>query len=112
MSNVIALKLDEIQNRADINGKEVAQLLGTTPETVSRWRVGKAEPQPRTRDNLLQLDWLVAELSELYLPKEAHLWLFSHHKQLAGARPVDLIQRGEIDEVLVIISQLKDGAYP
>ena len=112
MSNVIALKLEGIESRADINGREIAQLLGTTAETISRWRGGKTEPQPRLRDSLLQLDWLVAELSELYPPKEAHLWLYSLHKQLGGQRPVDLIGRGETEKVLAIISQLKDGAYP
>jgi transcriptional regulator with XRE-family HTH domain len=111
MANVIALKLEGIQKNSEISGREIAQLLGTTPETISRWRGGKVEPQPRMRDGLLQLEWLVGELAELYKPKEAHLWLFSPHKQLAGARPVDLIERGETEKVLALISQLKDGAY-
>jgi uncharacterized protein (DUF2384 family) len=63
------------------------------------------------RDSLLQLEWLVSELAELYPPQEAHLWLFSPHKLLSGERPVDLIERGETERVLQIIAQLKDGAY-
>jgi len=63
------------------------------------------------RDSLLQLEWLVGELAELYPPQEAHLWLFSPHKLLSGERPVDLIARGETERVLQIIAQLKDGAY-
>ncbi|MCE0496805.1 MAG: hypothetical protein LV481_02495 [Methylacidiphilales bacterium] len=105
MTNVIAARLEEIQNYADINGREIAQLLGTTPETISRWRGGKVEPQPRMRDSLLQLEWLVSELAELYNPKEAHLWLFSRHKQLSGKRPVDLIEGGETEKVLAITRQ-------
>lgn len=111
MSNAIAERLDGIQRIAGFTGREVAQLLRTTPETVSRWRGGKSEPQPKLREGLLQLEWLVGELAELYKPQEAHLWLFSHHKQLKGERPVDLIERGETEPVLRIISQLKDGAF-
>jgi transcriptional regulator with XRE-family HTH domain len=111
MSNAIAERLDGIQRVAGFTGREVAQLLRTTPETVSRWRGGRSEPQPKLRDGLLQLEWLVGELAELYQPQEAHLWLFSPHKQLKGERPVDLIERGETEPVLQIISQLKDGAF-
>jgi transcriptional regulator with XRE-family HTH domain len=111
MSNAIAERLECIQKSARVTAREVAQLLCTTPETISRWRGGKTEPQPRMRDSLLRLEWLVGELAELYPPEEAHLWLFSPHKMLSGERPVDMIERREMDRVLQIIAQLKDGAY-
>jgi transcriptional regulator with XRE-family HTH domain len=111
MAVAIALRLDEIQKRADISAREVAQLLNTTPETVSRWRKGRMEPQPDRRDSLLRLEWLANELSELYPPAEAHLWLYSPHKRLGGQRPADLIAVGRTEEVLDIIAQLKDGAF-
>jgi uncharacterized protein (DUF2384 family) len=111
MVGAIANRLDEIQKHARVNAREVAWLLNTTPETVSRWRTGRTEPQPDRRDNLLRLEWLVRELSELYPPKEAHLWLFSPHRRLAGQRPADLIQLGKAEDVLRIIAQLRDGAF-
>lgn len=111
MLNAIAERIQGIQTIADITAREVAQLLRTTPETISRWRGGKTEPQPKMRDSLLQLEWLVTELAEIYPPQEAHLWLFSPHRLLAGERPVDLIERGESERILQIIAQLKDGAY-
>lgn len=111
MSSALAEKLDNIQRFAAISAREVAQLLNTRPETLSRWRVGRSEPQPQSRDSLLNLSWLTEQLAELYQPQDAHIWLFSRHKMLKGERPVDLIQRGEIEPVLKIIAQLKDGAY-
>jgi transcriptional regulator with XRE-family HTH domain len=111
MSNAIAEKITSIQKFVNITGREVAQLLGTTPETISRWRSGTSEPHPKTRDSLLQLEWLAGQLAELYPPQEAHFWLFSRHKLLNGERPVDLIQRCEVERILQIIAQLKDGAY-
>jgi|SRR6266850_8302235 len=111
MSNPIAARLDEIQFRAGVTARDVADLLKTTQETVSRWRNGRTEPQRQFRDNLLLLHWLVSELSELYKPAEAKLWLFSPHKLLGGKRPADLISDGKTEEVLRLIEQLKDGAY-
>jgi len=111
MSNAIADRIQVIEKASSLTAREVAQLLSTTPETISRWRGGKTEPQPKLRDSLLQLEWLVTELGELYPPQQAHLWLFSRHKLLDGDRPVDLIQRGQTEKVLQIIAQLKDGAY-
>lgn len=111
MADAIAARLDEIQKRGGVTSREVAQLLSTTPETVSRWRTGKTEPQPDRRDYLLKLEWLVSELSEIYSPDEARLWLFSPHKLLNGDRPVDRIQKGAMEDVLTVISQIKDGAF-
>ncbi len=111
MTSALALRLDQIQRCAKVSAREVAELLNTTPETVSRWRTGRTEPQPDRRDSLLRLEWLVNELSELYPPEEAHLWLYAPHKRLAGRRPADLIQAGEGEQVLRIIAQLKDGAF-
>jgi putative toxin-antitoxin system antitoxin component (TIGR02293 family) len=109
--SALALRIDEIQRYAKVSAREVAELLNTTPETVSRWRKGRAEPQPDRRDSLLRLEWLVKELSELYPPEEAHLWLYSPHKRLGGKRPADLIQDDQTEAVLRIIAQLKDGAF-
>jgi transcriptional regulator with XRE-family HTH domain len=111
MANALAERIENIKKTVGISGREVAQLLNTRPETVSRWRVGKAVPQPKPREDLLHLWWLTVQLAELYHPKEANLWLFSPNERLNGEHPVDLIQRGEIERVLKVIDQLKDGAY-
>lgn len=110
-SRALANRLDSIRKTGGIRSREVAQLLNTTPETVSRWQTGKVEPQPDRLKRLLTLEWLLEELSEFYSPDEARLWLFAPHKLLQGDSPADRIQKGESDEVLAIIEQLRDGAY-
>jgi transcriptional regulator with XRE-family HTH domain len=111
MAGALAERLDSIRQRAGIRSREVAQLLNTTPQTISRWQTGKVDPQPDGLQRLLTLEWLVSELAELYEPDQARLWLFSRHRLLAGDRPADRIQAGKVDDVLALISQLKDGAF-
>ena len=40
-ASAVARKLDAIRDRAGVQGREIALLLGTTPQTVSRWRLGR-----------------------------------------------------------------------
>lgn len=111
MSTAVAGRLESIKEKGGIRSREIAQLLDTTPQTVSRWQTGRAEPQPEGLRRLLALEWLVEQLGDFYPPDEARLWLFSHHQLLQGRRPADLIAEGRIDEVLALIDQLRDGAY-
>lgn len=111
MAGALATRLEKVQKQGGITSREIAQLLNTTPETVSRWRTGRTQPQADRRDYLLRLEWLISELSDLYPPQEARLWLFSPHKLLGGERPADRIHQGKIEDVLTVIAQLKDGAY-
>ena len=111
MSAALANRLERIRELGGIKGREIAQLMDTTPETVSRWNTGKIEPQPGRLEKLLMLEWMIDELAEFFAPDEARLWLFSPNRMLEGSRPVDHIQKGQIDEVRALIAQLRDGAY-
>jgi transcriptional regulator with XRE-family HTH domain len=111
MAGAVATRLDLIRDRGGVKAREIAQLLDTTPQTVSRWRTGKVEPQPDRLNRLLALEWLIDELSDLYEPDQARLWLFAPHRLLGGQRPADRIQADKVDDVLALISQLRDGAF-
>jgi transcriptional regulator with XRE-family HTH domain len=111
VAGAVATRLDTIRDRGGIKSREVAQLLDTTPQTVSRWRSGKVEPHSDRLHRLLALEWLIGELAEFYPPDEARLWLFSPHRLLDGERPADRIQQGKTDDVLTLIAQLRDGAF-
>lgn len=111
MPGAVAAKLDSIKDKAGIRGREVANLVGATPQTVSRWQQGRVDPQPSHLSRLLTLEWLASELAEFYEPDDARVWLFSRHRLLQGATPAERIQEDRIDEVLALIEQLKTGAY-
>lgn len=111
MSNAVAKRLDDIQERSGISGRDIAQLLSTTPETVSRWRSGRTSPHRANLERLLKLDWLVDQLSAIYEPDEARLWLFSPHSEFDGRPAAELIAEDRMDEVLAVIDRLQAGAY-
>ena len=111
MATAVARKLDSIRESGGIRAREIAQLLETTPQTVSRWQTGRSTPRPNSLTRLLRLEWLASQLALVYPPDDARVWLFSPHRDLNGERPVDLIADDRMDEVLVIIDRLQSAAY-
>ncbi len=109
--NAIARKLAAIQQKGGMKSADIAHILGARPETVSRWNQGKAFPQRNLEKLLLELEYIVDQLSDFYEPLEARLWLHSRQKLLEGATPAQLIQAGRTEEVILIINQLRDGVY-
>ena len=111
VSNAVARRLASIRSKGAMRHVEIANLLGTRPETVSRWNLGRSYPHARTEKTLLELEFIVDQLSDFYEPNEARHWVFSRQKHLRGASPAELIQDGQIDEVRRLVNQLRDAVY-
>jgi transcriptional regulator with XRE-family HTH domain len=111
MSGALAKKLDSLREKGGMRSNEVANLLGTRPETVSRWKKGRAYPHAGTEKALLELEFIVDQLSDFYNPNEARQWIFSPQKHLQGRSPAELIQGGQIDEVRRLVNQLRESVY-
>jgi hypothetical protein len=111
MSNAISRRLESLQQKGAMRSVDVANLLGARPETVSRWNQGKAFPRPEAQKLLLELEYIIDQLSDFYEPQDARLWLFSRQKLLSGEIPAELIQRGRANEVIKVIDQLREGIF-
>lgn len=90
---------------------DVANLLKARPETVSRWNQGKAFPRPGAEKLLLQLEFIIDQLSDIYEPQEARLWLYSPQRLLHNQSPAELIQEGRPQEVIAVVNQLRDSVH-
>ena len=62
----IARKLENITAKGGMRLVDVANVLGTRPETVSRWNQGKAFPHPATEKQLRELEWVIEQLADFY----------------------------------------------
>lgn len=111
MTGAVARRLDAIHEKGALSFVELAELLQTTAETVSRWRQGHRDPRPTAEKALLELDFLVDQLSEFYDPKEARMFLYSPQKLLGGQTPAKLIAERRMDEVHRLVNQIRDTVY-
>lgn len=111
MPNAVARMLDELKDRGGLRGTDVANILNTSPPTVSRWSTGKATPPLDKQTVIADLRYVVDRLSDYYTGDEARLWLHAKHPQLGMERAIDLINSNRTEEVLAVIEQLDAGAY-
>jgi transcriptional regulator with XRE-family HTH domain len=111
MASALAERLENIKELGGIGLRDVAQLLDTKPETVSRWSTGRIDPDRDRLQRLLELEFFLTELSEFYAPEEARLWLFSPHESLGGDTAAGRIQAGRTQDVFALLDQLRSGAY-
>lgn len=110
--NPVAQKLATLKTRAALRSVDVASMLGTTPETVSRWNCGRAHPRRSRETVLVDLEYIVERLSEFYSdPKAARAWLYSRHGYFEGIRPADLIREGRTQEVLEAIQAMVNPTH-
>ena len=111
MTGAVAKRLDAIRAKGAMKNVEVANLLGARPETVSRWNQGRAYPHASTEKTLLELEYIVDQLSDFYEPNEARQWIFAPQKLLAGVSPAELIKGGRIDDVMRLVAQLREAVH-
>lgn len=110
-ANAIARRLHAIKSKGALRSADVAQVLSVEPATVSRWNLGKAFPHPGTQKQLLDLEFIVDKLADIYSPQEARIWLFSRQRLLGDRTPAQLIGESKADEVLALVNQLRDGVF-
>ena len=101
----------ELKSIGGLKGRDLANMLGVSPPTVTRWSKGEANPTIDKQTAMAQLRWVAARLAEFYETDEVRLWLQSPHPQLGGIRPYDLIVDGRTAEVLEVIERLDSGVY-
>ena len=96
---------------AGIGNNRVATLLNVSPSQPSRWRKGEERISADKQRSLLDLDYVMARLLQLFPPQQAEIWLTSHNAHL-GARPMDVLRLRGAGAVVRAIDAEAQGAYP
>ena len=103
--------VSELKAIGGLKGRDIANILGVSPPTVTRWSKGESGPTIEKQAVMAELRWVAARLADFYEPDEVRLWLQSPHPQLDGSRPYDYINEGRTKDVLEIIERLDSGVY-
>ncbi|WP_417519361.1 helix-turn-helix domain-containing protein [Minwuia sp.] len=101
----------DLRELGGLKGTDVANIVDVSKATVSRWENGSSLPQPSAEMVLADLHYVVRRLDSYYSSDEVRSWLLARHPQLEDRRAIDLINRGETEEVLAIINRLDSEAY-
>ena len=103
--------IERLQQVGGLKGTDIANMVGVSRSTVSRWVSGRKSPHPETQLKMSDLSYVVMRLSEYYARKEVRAWLYARHPQLQGERAIDLICDDRTEEVIAILDRLDADAY-
>lgn len=94
-----------------VGNNRVAELLGVSRSQPSRWRTGAEGIAAANVRAVLDLDYVLLRLHQMWTPDVAAIWLDSSNSYLGGTKPVDALrQRGAADVVRAIDAEA-EGAH-
>jgi transcriptional regulator with XRE-family HTH domain len=111
MSTAVARTMEQLQSVGGLKGTDIANIVGVSAPTVSRWANEKGSPPLDTQTMLAELRYVVDRLSDFYTPDETRLWLHAKHPLLDQRRAIELIREGRTEAVLAVIERMDAGAY-
>jgi len=107
-STFVAL-VRELRDDRGLSTGEVADLTGVRERQVQHWAAGTSAPATESLKRLLDIQYLMKELGEVYDPDGIRIWLHSRHRRLEDRRPIDVLTDGGFDVVLAEVRRLVEG---
>ena len=95
---------------ATLGSNRVAEILDVSPSQPSRWRRGIERMSPASQRRVLDLDYVMARVLQLFPREQAEIWLSSHNAHL-GARPIDVLRLRGAGPVIAAADAEAEGAY-
>jgi len=97
-----------LRQRYGIRQTTEARLLGVSTKTASTIRNG-GKPSPRVARRLRELNRLLHGLAEIVQEDAVAEWLETPSEALDRLKPLELIERGEVDRIWQMIYALQSG---
>jgi DNA-binding transcriptional regulator YiaG len=97
-----------LRKNLGLSQKTFAQLVSSSQRAVARWEAG-AKPGELGKRALVELQRLQKALMEIMKKDFIPQWLESPNKALGNFKPLEVIERGEIDRIWSLIYYLKSG---
>jgi hypothetical protein len=94
-----------------LGNNRVADLLGVSRSQPSRWRRGAEGIAAHNQRALLDLDYAIVRLHQIWVPEVAAIWLESPNAHLGGATPLQVLRDRGAGALIAAIDAEADGAY-
>ena len=103
------LSVSAVRHRLGLSRKLFSRLAGFSERAIADWESGKPVSEPGLR-RVKELDRLRQRLSEVVDEGAIPGWLDSPNEAFGGFKPLEVIERGEVDRLWTMIYQLESGA--
>jgi hypothetical protein len=102
------LSVSTVRGRLGLNRKMFSRLAGFSERAIADWECGKPVSEPGLR-RIRELDRFRDRLSEVVAADAIPAWLDTPNDAFDDLKPLEVIERGEIDRLWNMIFNLESG---
>ena len=104
----LPLSVGAVRDRFGLSRKFFSRLAGFSKRAIADWESGKPVSEPGLR-RIKELDRFRERLSEIVAADAIPAWLDTPNEAFDGLKPLEVIERGEIDRLWNMILYLESG---
>ena len=98
----------EVRRRLGLSRKLFSRLTGFSERAIAHWESDQAPEEPGLR-RIRETERFQARLAEVVAPEAIPRWLDAPNDAFDGLKPLEVIERGEIDRLWNMIFYLESG---
>ena len=102
-----ATNLKQIRERVGLTQPELARLMGLSTRWVAAQEAAPVEPAADRR--VAEVVRLLDSLSQVVQPAAIRGWLAAPNPAFEGLKPIEVVERGEIDRLWQMIFYMESG---
>src|SRR5437868_3201304 len=101
-------RVAEVRRKLGVSRKVFSRLTGFSERAIANWEAGGKPDEPGLR-RIRETERFQARLAEVVRPEAIPEWLDTPNKAFEGLKPLEVIERGEIDRLWNMIFYLESG---
>jgi DNA-binding transcriptional regulator YiaG len=98
----------EVRRKLSLSRKTFSRLTGFSERAIANWESGGKPDEPGLR-RIRETERFQARLAEVVKPEVIPEWLDTPNSAFDGLKPLEVIERGEIDRLWNMIFYLESG---
>jgi transcriptional regulator with XRE-family HTH domain len=97
-----------LRKKLGLSRRQFSRLTGYSERAIVNWEKGRTPDEPALR-RITEIERLQARLSQVIKPAFIAEWLSTPNEEFDGLKPLEVIERGEIDRLWDMIFYLESG---
>lgn len=102
------LQVEKLRQDLQLNRRVFSRLVGYSERAIADWEAGK-EVRGASRQRLTEIQRLQAALARVMKPEFVGAWLQAPNPAFAGLKPIEVVERGEMDRLWRMIFRVESG---
>ena len=98
-----------VRESLGLSRRVFARLTGYSERAIASWEAGR-ELSEASRQRMLETRRLERALAKVVQPSRIAAWLEQPNRAFRGLKPLEVIERGEIDRIWRMVFELESGA--